>query len=53
MSEEQQGESGFINIALDKDSVKYETNLPMQDLVFWIEAVKQMALDQALNKPNV
>lgn len=34
----------FISIVLEDDRVRYDTNMPVQDMVFWMEAVKSMLL---------
>lgn len=40
----EEAENPFISIILEEDRVKYDTNLPVQDMVFWMETVKSMLL---------
>lgn len=42
-------ENPFISIILEKDRVKYDTNLPVQDMVFWMETVKAMLLQSTVS----
>lgn len=42
--ETEEVDNPFISIILEHDRVKYDTNLPAQDMVFWMETVKSMLL---------
>lgn len=48
MSESEQVQEAVINIKVTDDSVKYDTNLAIPDVVFWLETVKSMILQEAL-----
>ena len=51
MAEEEQTAS--ITITIAEDSVKYDTDLPLPDLVFWLEAVKSMVVNSTIqDKPE-
>lgn len=48
MSEEATKES-VITITISENSVKYDTDLAMPEVVFWVEMVKAMVVDRILN----
>lgn len=53
MTEEnaQQDEAvGTVTITITENSVKYDTQLPLPDLVFWLETVKNMAIDSVMQQ---
>lgn len=39
---------GEIHIYITDNEVKYETEMTMPEIVFWVEAVKTMAIKQIL-----
>lgn len=41
-------ESSFVKIEVNDNSVAYDTDMPVQDLVFWLEAVKSMIMSNVI-----
>lgn len=41
-------EGAFININMTPENVKYDTNLSVPELVFWLRVVENMALNKVL-----
>lgn len=41
-------EGAFININMTPENVKYDTNLTVPELVFWLRVVENMALNKVL-----
>ena len=41
-------EGAYININMTPDNVKYDTNLTVPELVFWLRVVENMALNKVL-----
>lgn len=45
-------QEGLVNISVSDSSVKYDTNMTLQDMVFWLEAVKNMAIYESMAGPE-
>jgi hypothetical protein len=41
-------EGAFINISMTPENVKYDTNLTVPELIFWLRVVENMALNKVL-----
>lgn len=42
-------EGAFININMTAENVKYDTNLTVPELIFWLRVVENMALTKVLS----
>lgn len=42
-------EGAFINISMTAENVKYDTNLTVPELIFWLRVVENMALNKVLS----
>jgi len=47
--EEQEAPEGYINISATDTNIKYDTNLSMPEVVFWLRVVEKMAIDQVMS----